>query len=168
MNREQKQQTVEGLNERFRSINSLFLIDYRGMKVVDATDLRRKIREIDGRYFVVKNTLAKRAAKDTAAEQLLPQFEGPTAIAYHPADIVGLAKLLSETFKNHPTVQFKAALIEGKIVETSEIQTIATMPSREVLLGKLVFLLQAPLQKFAGVLRAPLRDLAFVLDQVKK
>jgi large subunit ribosomal protein L10 len=168
MNREEKHQTVERLNEQFQSVNSLFLLDFRGLKVVDATDLRRRIREIEGKYFVVKNTLAKRAAQDTSVEQLAEHFEGPTAVAYHPKDVVGLAKLLSETVKSHPTMQFKAALIEGRVVETSDIQAIASMPSREVLLSRLVFLLQAPLQKLAGVLRAPLRDLTLVMKQVKK
>ena len=95
MNRTEKQQTVGSLGEDFRSISSAFLINYRGLKVVDATELRRKIREINGRYVVVKNTLAMRAAKNTKLEPLGPYFEGPTAVAYHPKDVVGLAKLLS-------------------------------------------------------------------------
>ena len=82
--------------------SSAFLIDYRGLKVVDATELRRKIREIDGSYVVVKNTLAMRAAKDTKLEQLSPYFEGPTAIAYHPKDVVAMAKLLTEVTRSQP------------------------------------------------------------------
>ena len=96
MNKEEKQQTVDSLNEQFRSISTAFLIDYRGLKVVDATELRRKIREIDGCYVVVKNTLAMRAAKQTKLEKLEPYFQGPTAVAYHPKDVVGMAKLLTE------------------------------------------------------------------------
>jgi large subunit ribosomal protein L10 len=93
MNRAEKQQTVESLGEQFRSISSAFLIDYKGLKVVDATELRRKIREINGHYVVVKNTLALRAAKQTKMEQLESYFQGPTAVAYHPKDVVGMAKL---------------------------------------------------------------------------
>jgi large subunit ribosomal protein L10 len=168
MNKEEKQQTVESLGEQFRSIDSAFLINYRGLKVVDATELRRKIREIDGCYVVVKNTLALLAAKQTKLEQLEPFFEGPTAVAYHRKDVVGLAKLLTEVSKSNPNIAFKAALVEGKVVPVSEIQTIASMPSREVLLGKLVFILKAPLQRLATVLKAPVRNLALVLKQVQK
>ena len=168
MNKEEKQQTVESLGEQFRSIDSAFLINYRGLKVVDATELRRKIREIDGCYVVVKNTLALRAAKQTKLEQLEPFFEGPTAVAYHRKDVVGLAKLLTEISKSNPNFAFKAALVEGKVVPTSEIQAIASMPSREVMLSKLVFLLKAPLQRLTTVLKAPVRNLDLVLKQVQK
>lgn len=168
MNRTEKQQTIESLGKQFRSISSAFLIDYKGLKVVEATELRRRIREINGSYVVVKNTLAIRAAKETKLEQLVPYFAGPTAIAYHPKDIVGLAKLLLDVNKTNPSVAFKAALVEGKVIPTSEIQAIAAMPSREVLLGKLAFLLKAPVQRLAVVLKAPIRDLALVLKQVPK
>ena len=168
MNRTEKQQTVDSLNEQFRSIQSAFLIDYRGVKVVDATELRRKIREIDGCYLVVKNTLATLAAKETALEKLEAHFQGPTAVAYHQKDVVGIAKVLTEISKTNPNFQFKAALVEGKVVSTSEIQALASMPSREVLLSKLAFLLKAPLQNLGMVLKAPLRDLGLVLKQIKK
>ncbi len=168
MNRAEKQQTVESLGAEFRSISSAFLINYRGLKVVDATELRRKIREIDGKYIVVKNTLALRASKQTRLEPLGPYFEGPTAVAYHPKDVVSLAKLLTEISKSNPNVAFKAAVIEGKVVPASEIQMIASLPSREVMLGKLLFLLKAPLQRLATVMQAPVRDLVLVLEQVKK
>ncbi len=168
MNKGEKQETVATLGEKFRAINSAFLIDYKGLKVVDATDLRRKVREINGNYVVVKNTLALRAAKETKLEQLTPYFQGPTAVAFHARDVVGLAKLLTEVAKANPNVAFKAALIEGKVVPVSEIQNIASLPSREVMLSKLVFLLKAPLQRLATVLKAPVRDLGLVLKQVRK
>ena len=168
MNKAEKQQTVESLGEQFQSINSAFLINYSGLKVVDATELRRKIREIDGCYVVVKNTLALRAAKQTKLEKLEPYFEGPTAVAYHHTDVVGLAKLLTEISKLNPNIAFKAALVEGKVVPPSEIQALASMPSREVMLSRLVFLLKAPLQRLTTVLKAPVRDLGLVLKQVQK
>ena len=168
MNRAEKQQTVDSLGEQFRSISSAFLIDYKGMKVVDATELRRKIREMNGTYVVVKNTLAMRAAKETPLEQLEPYFQGPTAVAYHPKDVVGLAKLLTDISKTNPNISFKAALVEGKVVPATEIQAIAAMPSREVMLGRLVYLLKAPLQRLTMVLKAPVRDLTLVMKQVPK
>jgi large subunit ribosomal protein L10 len=168
MNRVEKQQTVDSLGEQFRSISSAFLIDYRGLKVVDATELRRKIRDMNGSYVVVKNTLALRAAKDSKLEQLEPYFQGPTAVAFHPKDVVGLAKLLTDISKTNPSIAFKAALVEGKVVPPSEIQVIANMPSREVMLSKLVFLLKAPVQRLATVLKAPVRNLSLVVKQVPK
>jgi len=168
VNKAEKQQTVESLGQQFRSINSAFLIDYRGLKVPDATELRRKIREIKGSYIVVKNTLALRAAKDTRLEQLNSFFTGPTAVVYHPRDIVGLAKLLTDLAKTNPNISFKAALIEGKAAPASDIQAIASLPSREVLLSKVLFLLKAPVQRFATVMKAPLRDLVVVLKQIPK
>ena len=168
MQRAEKQQTIEELGNEFRSISSAFLLDYKGLKVVDATELRRKIREINGRYIVVKNTFALRAAKDTKLEALEPFFSGPTAVAYHPRDVVGLAKLLTDVAKTNPNVTFKAALVEGRVVAASEIQAIAAMPSKEVLLGKLMFLFKAPVQRLASVMRAPLRDLVVVLKAIQK
>jgi large subunit ribosomal protein L10 len=168
MNKAEKQQTVESLGEQFRSIDSAFLINYRGLKVVDVTELRRKIRAMDGHYVVVKNTLALLAAKQTKLEQLEPYFQGPTAVAYHPKDVVGLAKLLTEIGKSNPNFAFKAALVEGKVVPASEIQAIASLPSREVMLSKLLFLLKAPLQRLTMVLKTPVRNLGLVLKQVQK
>ena len=168
MNRTEKQQTIQQLGDEFRSISSAFLLDYKGLKVVDATELRRKIREIDGRYVVVKNTFALRAAKDTHLEPLAPYFQGPTAVAYHRRDVVGLAKLLTEVARTNPSITCKAALVEGKVVPASEIQSIASLPTKEVLLGRLVFLLKSPVQRLVTVLRAPLRDLVLVLKQIEK
>ena len=168
MNKTEKQQVINALGEQFRSISSAFLIDYRGLKVVDATELRRKIREINGSYVVIKNTIALRAATQTKLEQLSGYLKGPTAVAYHPRDVVGLAKLLTDIAKTNPSIQFKAALIEGKVVATSDIQAIAAMPSREVMLGRFLSLLKAPAQRLAVTLKAPLRDLCLVLKQIQK
>jgi large subunit ribosomal protein L10 len=168
MNRQEKQQNIESLREQFRGVNSAFLINYRGLKVVDATELRRKIRGINGTYVVVKNTLALRAAKESKIESLASYFEGPTAGAYHTSDIVGLAKLLIEVSRTNPNIAVKVAIVEGKLVPATDLQAIASMPTREVMLGKLLFLLMAPVQRFATVLKAPLRDLGLVLNQIQK
>ncbi len=168
MNKAEKQQIVESLGEQFRSIESAFLIDYQGLKVVDATDLRRKMREINGHYIVVKNTLAMLAAKETKLEQLESHFQGPTAVAYHGKDVVGLAKLLTEINRLHPSFKFKAALVEGRVVPASEIKAIASMPSREVMLSNLLMILKSPVQSLHTVLKAPVRNLCLVLKQIKK
>ena len=164
----EKERAIENLSDQFRSLNSAFLVDYKGLKVVDATELRRKIRDFKGNYVVVKNTLALRATKNTKLELLGEHFSGPTAVVSHPRDVVGLAKLLTEVAKTNPNVAFKAALVEGKVVPASQIQAIAAMPSREVLLSKLAFLLKAPVQRLATVLKAPMRNFVFVLKQIPK
>jgi large subunit ribosomal protein L10 len=168
MNRTEKHETVGSLNARFQAVKSLFLIDYTGLKVVDATELRKKVRGMNGSYLVVKNTLAARAAKETSAAQLESYFEGPTAIAYHPKDVVGLAKLLTEVARGNPALRFKAALVEGKVVPAAQIQALASMPSREVLLSQLLGMLKAPLQRLVSVLNAPVRDLCLALKEIKK
>ena len=168
MNKQEKQDAVNSLGEQFRAIHSAFLVNYTGLKVNDATYLRRRIREIDGNYIVVKNTLAVRAAQDSNLAPLAPHFVGPTAVVYHRKDVVALAKLMTDISKTNPNIKFKAALVEGKVVPTAEIQTIASMPAREVLLSKLAFLLKAPLQRLATVLKAPVRDLALVVKQIEK
>jgi len=168
MNRQEKQQNIESLGAQFRSVSSAFLINYRGLKVGDATELRRQIRGINGQYVVVKNTLALRAAKESKLEPLSPYFKGPTAVAYHASDIVGLAKLLMEVSKANPNIEIKVAIVEGKVVPATDIQAIASLPTREVMLSRLLFLLKAPVQRFATVLKAPLRDLGLVLKQIQK
>jgi len=168
MNRQEKQQAVNSLGEQFRAINSAFLVNYTGLKVNDATYLRRRIREIDGKYFVVKNRLAMRAAQDTNLAPLVEHLVGPTAVVYHPKDVVALAKVLTDIGKTNPNIVFKAAIVEGKVVPADEIHTLASMPAREVLLSKLAFLLKAPLQRLATVLKAPVRDLALVVKQIEK
>lgn len=168
MNRTEKQALIDELSKTFRTVNSVVLVDFRGIKVVDATELRRQISKAKCGYKVVKNTLALIAAKDTAFEALKDHFEGPTAIAYSEKDPVALAKVLTDFAKNGPALQFKAAVVEGKVLDGKAVAEIAKLPSRQELMGKLLFLLNAPVQRLASVLMAPLRNLAVVLSQVKK
>ncbi len=168
MNKSEKHEAVKGLSDEFRSLSSILLMDYRGLGVVQDGEIRRKIREMDGTYKVVKNRLALRAAQDTAIETLSRHFQGPTAMAYHPSDIVGLAKVISEVIKGNAPLTIKAALVEGKEVSQEQVQAIADLPPKEVMLGQIAFLLKAPLQQLATVLKASLRDLCLVLKQVPK
>ncbi len=168
MSKPERQAQVETLSATIEASPNIYVTDFAGLDVAKMTEFRRRLRAAGARYVVVKNTLAMRAAKQTKLEQLEPYFQGPTAVAYHPKDLVGMAKLLTEISKGNPNFQFKAALVEGKVVPASEIQAIASMPSREVMLSKLVFLLKAPLQRLAMTLKAPARNLDLVLQQIKK
>ena len=168
MNKDEKRAVVEGLTRTFRSARSLVLVDFRGMKVAEATELRRQISRAKCNYQVVKNTLALLAARDTVFEALRDHFQGPTAIAYSETDPVALAKLLTDFAKTTTALHVKIALVEGRVVDGTAIGEIAKLPSRKELIGKLVLLLNAPVQRLASVLSAPSRNLAFVLSQIKK
>ncbi|MBI1746820.1 MAG: 50S ribosomal protein L10 [Acidobacteria bacterium] len=152
-----------------REARSAFLIDYRGLKVVAATELRQQIRKISSEYEVVKNTLALRAVKDTRMEHLSPFFKGPTAIALsRREDAPALAKLLMDFAKGHPAIVFKAAVVEGQVFPAEAVPEISKLPSREELIGKLVYLLKSPVSRLSSVLNAPLRNLALDLSQIQK
>lgn len=146
-----------------------FVVGFRGIKVNQVTELRRRIRKAGGHYVVVKNTLARRVTTGKPLEQLKDHFVGPTAIAYSLSDPVAIAKVLTDFVKEAPVLEFKAGIVEGRPVAANQVTEIATMPGREELIAKLLFLMQSPISRFVRVLAAagPGR-LATVLDQVSK
>ena len=160
---------MESLGEQFRAINSAFLIDYSGLKVVDATELRRKIREIDGHYVVVKNTLALRAVKDTRLEPLGPHFQGPTAIAYHPKDVIALGQAAERGHESQSArpVQGRAGRGQGGAAVRDADARLSAVAGGDAR-ANWCSCSKAPLQRLATVLKAPVRDLALVLKQVPK
>lgn len=166
MNRTDKAKVVESLQNSLKEARSAFLIDFRGLKVVDATELRRRIKRASAGYKVVKNTLARRAFKDTALDQLSEHLRGTTAIAYSKDDPVALARILTEFARSVPAITFKAGLVEGKLVQADQIAEIARIPPRQELIAKLLFLLNTPVSRLATVLNAPLRNLASALKQI--
>jgi large subunit ribosomal protein L10 len=168
MNREEKASMISDLSEGVGQATNAFLIDFKGITVPQVTELRRQVRETNSSYIVVKNTLALVAVKDSPLKALQSAFSGMTAVAYNTTDAVALAKALTKFAKDVPTVQFKGALLNGKIVPASEIQTIASMPSREVLIAKLLYLMQHPIRGLAVVLNGTIRNFAVVLDQIAK
>jgi large subunit ribosomal protein L10 len=167
-NREQKAEAISEFSENIGSATNAFLIDFKGITVPQVTELRKQVRETGSEYVVVKNTLALIGVKDSPLTKLEKHFTGMTAVAYNKTDAVALAKVLTKFAKDVPTVQFKAALLGGQPVAASEIQNIANLPSREELVSKLLFLLQSPIRGLATVLAANIRNLAVVIDQVRK
>lgn len=168
MNREEKAAAISELNEGVGSATNAFLISFRGITVPQVTELRKHVRESGSEYIVVKNTLALIAVKDSPLVALKSEFKGETAVAFNKTDAVGLAKALTKFAKDVPTVKFKGAMLNGQIVPATEIQNIASLPSREELLSKLLFLMQSPIRGLAIVLAANIRNLAVVLDQIAK
>ena len=164
----QKSAEVSELTQEIGNANNAFLIDFKGITVPQVTELRKQVRETKSGYVVVKNTLALIALKDSPIVAMREQFTGPTAIAFNATDAVGLAKALTKFAKDVPAVRFKGAMLDGQIVPTEQIQTIATLPSREELVAKLLYVLQSPMRGLATVLQANIRNLAVVLDQIGK
>ena len=168
MNRDEKAQAISALGGSIAKATNAFLIDFKGITVPQVTELRKQVRESGSEYLVVKNTLALIAVKDSALKTLEKQFTGMTAVAFNATDAVALAKALTKFAKDVPTVQFKGAMLNGQIVPAAEIQNIASLPSREELLSKLLFLLQSPVTRLATVLQANIRNFAVVLGQISK
>jgi large subunit ribosomal protein L10 len=163
--KKQKQEEVEHLQKEFESAENLVVVQYKGLNVEQDTELRARIRAADGKYRVVKNRLATIAAKDTPASQVASFFDGPTAIAYNRGEPVALAKALSDYAKDNPSFEFKAGIVEGRVVELATLAEIASLPSHDELLAKLMYLLNSGAQRIGVGLSAVTRNLAVALGQ---
>ena len=168
MKREEKRDIVKELQKVFKESGSVLLIDFKNVDVPDITDLRRKIRESESQYRVVKNTLALRAAEGTSVEAIKEYFEGPTAIAYSDEGVVDLAKILRGFIKEHSGVSFKVGVMDGHVLSGDQVADLADLPSREELLSKVMFLMTAPLTQLAMGLKSPIQKLALLLKQLEE
>jgi large subunit ribosomal protein L10 len=165
VSRAKKIEQVEELSQEFKSINGAVVATFTKLTVAQDFELRKAIRGAGGKYRVVKNTLAERAAKGTAVEEALKGLEGVNSIAYTEGDPVALAKALSKYIKDTPELTVKLGVLEGHVISTKEIQALATMPSREEIYSKLLFLMNAPAQRLVTVMNAVGRNLAVVVNQ---
>lgn len=168
MNKNSKQEQVAQMHDRLKRAKAVFLADFRGMNVDQATVLRNELRNASVEYKVFKNTLLGLAAKDTEHECLAPYLSGPTAIAISYDDPVSAAKVLNK-FAKDPAGKFelKAGVLSGKILDVSQIQSLADLPSREVLIAKMLGSMQAPATNFVGVLAALPASLVRVLEAIR-
>ncbi len=167
MTRKEKVSAVEQLAAEFQSTRHAFLVGFQGMTVQSDTALRSEMRRAGMRYHVVKNTLARRAAKGTVLEQLGDRFAGPTAVALAPEDPVTAAKLLLKLFKEYQQFVFKAGVVDGKTIGEQDMEVLATMPSREELMSRLMFLINSGAQRIASATSGVARNVAVVTAQVR-
>ncbi|AAP07201.1 MULTISPECIES: 50S ribosomal protein L10 [Bacillus] len=151
---ETKQQVVTEIADKLRASKSTIVVDYRGLTVSEATELRKQLREAGVEFKVYKNSLTRRAAESAEMAELNEFLTGPNAIAFSNEDVVAPAKVLNDFAKDHEALEIKAGVIEGKLVTLDEVKAIATLPSREGLLSMLLSVLQAPIRNLALATKA--------------
>jgi large subunit ribosomal protein L10 len=165
--REQKQKDLDALAEQFQAASVGMLIGFKKLTVAKDQELRRQLREAGARYSVVKNTLARKAAVGTPFENATEHFKGVTALALGEGDPVQLSKAISKFVKDNPDVfSFKAGVVEGRVVALRDVEAIATLPSKEELISKILFLINAQAQRLVTVISAVPRNLAIVVKQI--
>lgn len=166
MARPEKVHEVESLKEVFENSRSVVLNDFTGLDVEKLSALRKLCREAGIEYRVVKNTLAKRSIVGTPAEELEAHFEGPTALAIARESENVSAKIIAKFAEEHEAPKFKAGIVEGKVIDATELLVFSKLPSKEELLSKLLGCLQAPGNNLASVLQATLRSLLYALNAI--
>jgi large subunit ribosomal protein L10 len=164
----EKQKDLDNLKTELAKVSTVILTTFQGITVEDDTKLRRAVQAAGGKYQVVKNTLAELAGTGTAAEGVLKNLKGTHSIAYTGTDPVALAKALTKIAKDVPAFQFKSGVLEGKVISIAEIKQLAEMPSKEELISKIMFLVNAPAQRIASALNALPRNLAVTVSEAVK
>ncbi|HSM85395.1 MAG TPA: 50S ribosomal protein L10 [Candidatus Limnocylindrales bacterium] len=160
-----KAEQIEKLNSQLQKASSMIVGTFSKLTVAKDFELRKTVRSVGGKYQVIKNTLAKRASEGTQVGEALKGLKGVSSIAYTDGDPVALAKALSKYVDDNPEFSFKSGILEGRLITQSEIKALASMPSKEEIYSKLLFLMNAPAQRLVTVMNAAGRDLAVVVNQ---
>ncbi len=168
MKLEQKKTIVKDLQEKFSKKKILIVTDYKGLNVQDVNSLRRKLREADIEYKVVKNSLLVRACEDTDVEMLKDYFAGPSAIALSYDDPVAPAKLLTDFAKENKKLEIKVAVMDGKVLDLSKINELSSLPSHEVLLGQLLSVMNGVPSSLVRALGDVPRKMLNLLQAIKE
>lgn len=165
--KETKQRDLTALTESLRSSKSAMMVSFKGLTVGKDQEFRDSIREAGAKYQVVKNTLARIAVKGTDFEQAADAFKGVTAIAWTNSDPVVLSKTISKFLKENAEIySFKGGVVDGRLIDLMQLNTIANLPSKDELISKLLFVLNAQAQRLVTVINAVPRDLAVVIKQI--
>jgi large subunit ribosomal protein L10 len=160
-----KAEQIEKLSQDLQKASSMIVGTFSKLTVAKDFELRKTVRTAGGRYQVVKNTLAKRASEGSKVSEALKGLKGVTSIAYTSGDPVALAKALSKYVDDNPEYSFKAGVLEGRVISLQEIKALATMPAKEEIYSKLLFLINAPAQRLVTVMNAVGKNLAVVVNQ---
>ena len=168
MNRTEKEQTVASLNSGFANAKFVGLVAFKGLNVAEISSLRHELRSTGTEFRVVKNTLAKRAVKDTELEQLEEYFRGSTAVALTSEDPSAPAKILARFAKENPNLEVKIGLLDGKPLSRENIESLSKLPPREVLLAMLLGTLKAPSNGLVTVLAGVLRKFMGTLHAIQQ
>jgi large subunit ribosomal protein L10 len=167
MNREQKAATIEAIAAEIDASQAVFAVDYRGLSVPQAAELRTKLREAETSFTIVKNSLTERAADQVGAESLKPLLTGPTALAFVRGDAATAAKAIADYARATQLLPFKGGLMDGEALEADQVRAISRLPSREVLYGQLVGIVASPVSGLVRTLNALVGGLAVALGQVQ-
>jgi large subunit ribosomal protein L10 len=165
MSKAEKIEKVKELTNRFTSSTGVMFADFRGLTVKDATMLRRALRSAGASFSVVKNTLTRIAAKEAGLEDTLTLLEGPTAIAFIDGEAIAGAKAVLDLTKRFPALVVKGALIDGRVLGEEDARALALLESKEISLGNVAGILQAPVARISYLLQAPLQRTAFALAE---
>lgn len=168
MARKEKELFVNELTDTLRTNNNFILADYKGLNVEEMTDLRNRMRKIGCELKVVKNTLTRLAMKNLHLEDLIDYLRGPTAIAVEKTDIIAATKTLVDFSRQHQNLKIKGGFLEGHVILPEEVESLAKLPSKEVLLAQLCRSLQGPIVRFYAVVLGVVRNLIFLLDAIRK
>ena len=165
MSREKKTQIIDGLQEFFSKCSISVLTDYRGLSSAEMTDLRRALRKSEVEYRVVKNTLARFAAERAGKDELAALFEGPVAIAFGYGDVTEPAKVLADYIRaSKASLSIKGGLLGDRVLTSGDVETLATLPSREILIARVLAGMQSPVVNLISCLAAPMRGVIGVLQ----
>ncbi|TXG87130.1 MAG: 50S ribosomal protein L10 [Thermomicrobiales bacterium] len=159
-----KAQTIDELSEQLANAKLVVLTDYRGLRVADLQDLRTNLRKSGGEIRVAKNTLTRIAAENAGITGLEPYLEGPLALGLANDDIVAFTKTLSDFARTSRILTIRGGVLDKNVISAEQVEAISTLPSKEVLQGKLLGLLQSPMARTVGVLSGPSRSIAYLLQ----
>jgi large subunit ribosomal protein L10 len=168
MDREEKKKEAAVLHEELMKARGIILAGFQGITVAQDFELRKKVAGAGAKYKVVKNSLIERAAQGTGVEPVAGNLAGMTSLALTETDPVALAKALTEYAKINPLLTFKSGVVEGRVVSLKDINALATLPSKEELFSKVLFMINSPAQRVASTLAGVARNLAFIIQQAVK
>jgi large subunit ribosomal protein L10 len=166
MQKEDKERVVADLTERLRSAETVIVADYRGLTMTQIDALRGRLIAHGARFQVVKNTLTRRAAEAAGAEAVLALLEGPSAIAFVEADgdPVAVAKALADSARETKVLEIRGGVMQGRVISSTDVEALATLPSLEVLRGQVIGVILAPLNQLLALVNAPLQHLHGLID----